>query len=227
MSNIILVAGTHHGGWYWQPMAEELEAQGHSVFTPTLAGLDDQAPHPNPINLDTHIDDVLRVIDENQLADVVLVGHSYAGMVITGAADKTSAKVKGLVYLDAALPEPGQSEWDLNSDWLRERYVSTTIDGINVDVPAEFLAFRPRLMPHPIATKLQPLFYSRAKFDGFNKVYVHAARGFGSGLEHFFERGYERASTEPGWTTYSIDAGHDLTTDAPDEVLQIILQLSK
>lgn len=222
MANIILVAGTHHGGWYWDHIASELKKLDHNVFAPTLSGLDDQNPYIAVINLDTHIEDVLKVIEEKKLDSVLLVGSSYGGMVITGVADRTSAKIESLIYLDAALPLSGQSEWDLASEELREVFTHSAKDGINIEVPAEWLTFRPRLMAHPLATKLQPLDYSIAKYQSFPKVYVHALNGFGPGADHFFAKGYDRVKSQPGWTTYELPAGHDLATELPVEVLKII-----
>lgn len=222
MANIILVAGTHHGGWYWEPITEELRQLGHAVFAPTLSGLDDENPYVGEINLDTHIDDVIRVIEENHLTSVVLVGSSYGGMVITGAADRTTAEIEKLIYLDACLPLPGQSEWDLISDELRSVFTHSNKDGLGIEVPAEWLTFRPRLMPHPLATKTQPLNYSIDKFQTHPKVYVHAANGFGPNSDHFFRKGYERIKDLRDWTTHVLPGGHDIATDLPNEVIKII-----
>lgn len=225
MSNIILIAGTHHGGWYWDELAAHLCNQGHAVFAPSLVGLDDELPASGPVNLDTHIEQVAQLIKGSNLSDVVLVGSSYGGMVITGVADRCHSSIRHLVYLDAALPASGQSEWDLNSEWLRELYMSSTTDGLNVDVPKEWLSFRPRLMPHPLGTKLQPLVFDQAKLDSLGKTYVHAEKGFGPGMEHFFAGGYDRAQTEPGWQAISLPAGHDIASELPNEVLEIILSV--
>lgn len=222
MANIILVAGTHHGGWYWDHIAAELEKLGHNVLAPTLSGLNDQVAHEGAINLDTHIEDVLQVIDGNTLDSVVLVGSSYGGMVITGVADRTSARVNSIIYLDAALPLPGQSEWDLMSEELRDVFTHSTKDGFNIEVPSEWLPFRPRLMAHPLETKLQALNYSVEKFQTFPKVYVHALNGFGPGRDHFFAKGYERVKSQSGWSSYVLPAGHDLASELPDQVLEII-----
>lgn len=222
MGNIILIAGTHHGGWYWDIVAEELRKMGHTVFAPTLSGLDDETPYVGDINLETHVKDVIRVIEENNLNSVVLVGSSYGGMVITGVADRTSAEVNSLIYLDGCLPLPGQSEWDLISDELRQTFESSCLDGRNIEVPREWLEFRPRLMPHPIATKSQPLNYSLNKFKSLQKIYVHAEKGFGPHKQHFFAKGYKRVKDQPDWITYELPAGHDLASELPSEVLEII-----
>jgi pimeloyl-ACP methyl ester carboxylesterase len=222
MANIILVAGTHHGGWYWDSIATELRAMGNIVFAPTLSGLDDEIEFHGEINLETHIKDVLNVIEENRLEPLVLVGSSYGGMVITGVADRTSAAIQSLIYLDACLPLPGQSEWDLISDHLRSKFENSISDGKSIDVPQEWLTFRPKLMPHPLATKKQSLNYSPTKYQRFNKIYVHAEQGFGPGGEHFFARGYERVKALGDWKTYSLPAGHDLATELPQEIVAII-----
>lgn len=222
MANIVLVAGTHHGGWYWDPIADQLRKLGHNIFAPTLSGLDDSTPFSGLANLDTHIDDVLLVISENYLDPVVLVGWSYGGMVITGVSDRTTAKVSNLIYLDACVPFSGQSEWDLMNPELRAQFTSSSKDGINIEVSEKFLALRPRLMPQAFATKLQPLHYSEAKFEATPKVYVNAELGFGPIGDHFFSKIYKRISGTQGWKTYSLPAGHDLATDLPDEVIKII-----
>lgn len=226
MSNIILIAGTHHGGWYWDSLAESLRQLGHETFAPTLAGLDDENPYAGLVNLDTHINHVLELIRNLELSQVVLVGSSYGVMVITGVAARQPSAIKHVVYLDAALPRSGQSEWDINSKWLQDRYMNSVSDGLNIDVPQEWLVSRPRLMPHPLGTKLQPLVFDQANLDGLNKTYVHAEKGFGPGLEHFFAEGYHRALSEPGWQVFSLPAGHDVASELPDEVLEIIVSVS-
>lgn len=222
MAHIILIAGTHHGGWYWDAISESLRQQGHNVFAPSLSGLEDSFDHKGVINLDTHIDDVLKIINENKLSTVTLVGWSYGGMVITGVADRTSAQIKSLIYLDAVVPMPGQAEWDLIGASLREKFTSSTRDGLKIEVPEAFLKFRPRLKPHPLATKIQPLNYSLEKFEAISKVYVHAELGFGPDEDHFLLQCYRRCFESKNWKTYTLSAGHDLATEQPEAVIEII-----
>ena len=102
MANFVLVHGAWIGGWCWRPNAQALRKAGHEVFTPTLTGLGERSHLMNPgINLDTHIADIVNVIKHEELSDVVLVGHSYGGMVVTGVADTLADKIRSLVYLDA------------------------------------------------------------------------------------------------------------------------------
>ena len=226
MANIILIAGTFHGGWCWEPILEELQSAGHNVFAPTLSGLDPKVSVAGPINLDTHINDVLQVIEGNQLDDVVLVGWSYGGMVITGVADRTSAKVHKLVYLDGQLPEPGQREWDLMPD--RDDWVKLCLDGISFYPDAWLLDLEPRTQPHPAGTKLQPLDYDQAKFDSFEKVFVYAEKWMhNSEINSPLERSYLLAKDSTGWLTFSWPYGHDLIREASSEVAQLLIEVSK
>ena len=105
MAIFVLVHGARHGGWCWQRVARLLRAAGHDVYTPTLTGLGERAHLLSPaIGLDTHIKDILGVLFYEDLRDVVLVGHSSAGMVITGVAEQTAERLRHLVYLDAFVP---------------------------------------------------------------------------------------------------------------------------
>ncbi len=108
-SSFVLVHGAWHGGWCWREVRDRLREQGHDVYTPTLTGLGERQHLAGPnVNLDTHIEDVLNVLIWDELSNVVLVGHSYAGMVITGVADRAPDWISSLVYVDAVLPEPRQ-----------------------------------------------------------------------------------------------------------------------
>jgi pimeloyl-ACP methyl ester carboxylesterase len=114
MATYVLVHGGWHGGWCWQKVTPRLRAAGHDVYTPTLTGLGERAHLLTPaVGLETHIEDVLGVLHYEDLQQVVLVGHSYGGMVITGVADQVPERIAQLVYLDAFVPQDGQSLIDL------------------------------------------------------------------------------------------------------------------
>ena len=109
----LLVHGAWHGGWCWRRVVPLLQQAGHTVLTPSLTGLGERAHLSRPdIDLDTHINDIVMLIDMEELEDIVLVGHSYAGMVVTGVADRVTTKIRRLVYLDAFLPENGKAQMD-------------------------------------------------------------------------------------------------------------------
>lgn len=106
----VLVHGGWCGGWHWDEVADQLRHLGGDVYTPTLTGMAERAAEATPdTGLDAHVADVVAVIDDNDLRDVVLVGHSYGGMVVTGAAHERTDRISELVYLDAWVPDDGQS----------------------------------------------------------------------------------------------------------------------
>src|SRR5712691_2750251 len=115
MAVFVLVHGGWHGGWCWRRVTPYLRAAGYDVYTPTLTGLGERAHLATPATgLDTHIRDVLGVLAFEELSDVVLVGHSMAGMVVTGVAERASERLAHLVYLDADVPRDGECDLDCN-----------------------------------------------------------------------------------------------------------------
>ncbi len=123
MTTFVLIAGGNLGGWVWRRVRRLLESAGHAVYAPTLTGLGERAHLIRPeIDLHVHIRDVLGVLEYEDLRDVVLVGHSYGGMVITGVADRVSDRLAQLVYLDADVPRHGESEFDLLTPEERAEY---------------------------------------------------------------------------------------------------------
>lgn len=138
MANYVLVHGGWFGAWCWYKVVPLLQAAGHSVYTPALTGVGEQAALLTPeIGLDTHIQDVVSLIETKDLQQVILVGHSYSGMVITGAADRVPDRIAQLVYLDAVVPRDGQSLVDTApfiGRFLR-REANKNGDGWRVDAP--------------------------------------------------------------------------------------------
>ena len=221
MANIILVAGTYFGGWYWTDLASNLRERGHVVFTPTLTGLGDDSPISRAVTLDEHIADILEIINRNQLDEVVLVGWSYGGMVITGVPHKTSATIRHLIYLDAAVPLSGQAEFDLIPAWLKDKQIAECKDGFNQFPSAGFLTYEPRMKPHPIGTKTQAIDYDEGQFASIPKTYVVAGRDGESGP---FAEIVQRIRGEANWSIIELPVGHDVYREAPAEVERIILE---
>jgi pimeloyl-ACP methyl ester carboxylesterase len=117
MANYVLVHGGGSGGWIWRRILPMLRGAGHQVFTPTMTGSGERSHLLRPdVGLDTHIQDIVQVLKFEDLSDVILVGHSYGGMVITGVADKALEKIGQLVYLDAAHPHENESLVDLTPE---------------------------------------------------------------------------------------------------------------
>jgi pimeloyl-ACP methyl ester carboxylesterase len=110
----ILVHGAWHGSWCWSRVRAALQSAGHNVFTPTLTGLGERSHLNSPaVDLSTHIADIVNLIRWEELSDVVLCGHSYAGCVITGVAEQIPDRIRSLIFLDAFVPENGESLVDI------------------------------------------------------------------------------------------------------------------
>ncbi|HEX4775575.1 MAG TPA: alpha/beta hydrolase [Acidimicrobiia bacterium] len=137
MATYVLVHGGGHGGWCYGKVAPLLRAEGHDVYAPTLTGLGERSHLLSPaVDLDMHVRDVVAVLHFEDLRDVILVGHSYGGMVITGAADRAAARVGRLVYLDAANPVNGQSLVDVAGPVIEAvRPMGETVDGVELVLP--------------------------------------------------------------------------------------------
>lgn len=208
-ANIVLVPGAFHGGWYYSPMAEELRSAGHNVFTISLTGLGGPANRSNgAVNLDTHIEDVVSLIELEKLTDVVLCGHSYGGLVIAGASERLAGRIKSLVFFDALVPEDADSVWSTFKAFGRERFIDASPDGLVTPPPP---GVDPRARAHPLATFLQPVKLSEKAYAVSQKVYVLCSKNKGS---PFFPI-HARLSADPSWTVRTMDSGHDFMNEAP------------
>ena len=213
-------------------MASRLRQAGHEVFTPTLTGLGERAHLLDPkINLETHIQDVLGVLQCEELSDAVLCGHSYGGMVITGVADQAPQKVRSLVYLDALVPEDGQRVLDLvPAETAAALQDSAKSNGTGFRVnpaPAEAFAVTPedrawvdrRCSDHPLRALEQPLRLTGQWKTVARKVYIFAT-GWSPGVGQPF---FERAQEDAGWQAIALPCGHDVMIDKPQELSEILL----
>lgn len=233
MATFVLVHGAWSGGWCYFKVAERLRALGHLVFTPTLTGQGDRSHLTGvAINLSTHLTDVLNVFHYDRLDDVVLVGHSYGGMVITGVGDRIPERVRALVYLDAFLPEDGQSLFDINVPANTARFIQNAgaIGGLAVPPPpaaffnvnAADAAWVDELAtPFPIGC-----FTEKIKLSGKHKsirkhIYVHSTV---LPRESPFKPFYERVKDDPAWSAHTLACGHDAMLDMPDDVTEILLK---
>jgi pimeloyl-ACP methyl ester carboxylesterase len=170
------------------------------------------------VNLETHITDVLAALSvESDADDLVLVGHSYGGMVITGVADRIPERVDALVYLDALVPRNGESCWDLVNDEERQWYLG--VDGTGYGVPP-LPFFDPRASAHPLASFLQPIALSGDLRRFRRRDFVHALGWPGDSP---LRPSYERVRDDPTWTTHELDGKHNLMRDNPDDLLRILL----
>jgi pimeloyl-ACP methyl ester carboxylesterase len=236
VATFVLVHGAWHGGWCYRDVARLLRKAGHDVFAPTLTGVGERQHLAGmAIGLSTHIEDVASVIVCEELRDVILCGHSYGGMVVTGVADRMPDNVKAIMYLDAFVPESGKSLWDYMADPEKAFYLTGAAGNGGVamtPVPAEVFAVKDaawvnrRCVPHPLATFLEPIRLSRPPFAG-PKFYVYA-EGWGQTgpILTPFKQFCERLQGQPGWVVHKTSVGHGVMVDDPDGLARLLLALA-
>jgi pimeloyl-ACP methyl ester carboxylesterase len=234
MATFVLVHGAWHGGWCWVRVARLLRDAAHEVYTPTLTGLGERAHLACPqIDLETHVQDVVGVLEADELRQVILVGHSYAGMVISGVAARAGNRLNHLVYLDAFVPEAGRTLLDYlgaRADAVRES-ARTAGDGWRIPpFPPERFGvtsqrdrewLQRRLVPQPLASFEQPL--AAAGGDRLKRAYVYCASPAMGAFDQFAERLRE----DRKWQYHEIKTGHDAMVTAPGEVTKLLLGLVK
>lgn len=229
MAIYVILAGATAAGWYMRPVASRLQKAGHDVFTPTYTGLGERSHLLNPdIDLETHILDVLQVFNYEALNDVILVGKSYSGMVITGVADRIPEKIRHLVYLDAAVPEAGQSLVDL-LDPATAAMVAEVVQtyGEGWYLPVDPSADR-RLTPHPGKTGSQPLrLYNPQAIETIPHTYIYCTRKPSIGLAACITQGGAAKAKAKGWHYYELATDHEPEQEAPDDVAAILLKLAQ
>ena len=231
-ATFVLVHGAWHGGWCWKKLTPLLRAAGHEVFVPTLTGMGERSHLINPqINLDTHIQDITNVMEYEDLQNVILVGHSYGGMVIAGVAAKAGERLAQLVYLDAFLPENGKAlqdyapplaelvkaqgaGWRLSSAWM-----GTPTEMFGVKDSADLAWVTPRLGDQPYGTFTQPVQLATNLSKSLRQSYTHLTKG------PPFEEAAGRAKKQ-GLHMYELfSAGHDAMVTQPKELAKLLLGL--
>ena len=231
-SPFVLIHGAWHGGWCWQRVAPLLRAAGHDVFAPSLTGLGDRGHLASrAIDLETHIADIAGLLEMEDLADTVLVGHSYAGMPITGAADRSAGRIARLVYLDAFVPAHGQCVldfWPAEARADLERRCAATgfipptaLPAYGVTRPADLAWAEPRIRPHPFATWTQPLALKHGEVRS-PRAYIRCTNP----ARPVFEQFSRRLAADPAWTYREIDCGHDCMIADPHGTAELLLSLA-
>ena len=214
MATFILIPGGWQGGWIYQTVADLLAARGHKALPITLSGLGD-APAPLA-NLETHINEVVSAV-KSQRDDVILVGQSYGGMIVSGAADAAPSLIKALVYVDAYVPDSGDSVWSLTTPRFRDLFVAgAKADGLNCAPPPNLDS---RCRPHPLATFLQSINLSGRWREVPRKTFIGAFGWEGSPFPDL----YQRLSGEPEWSTHAFDCGHNVARLKPEALTEILL----
>ena len=234
MATFVLVPGAWLGGWAWQAVARDLRARGHDVYPVTLTGLGERVHLARPeVDLETHISDVVNLLAYEDLHDVVLAGHSYAGVVITGVADRVPDRLAQLVYVDSAPLEDGQEFLDLfgpEGGAELERTVQAAGEGWLLPFPgfAELAAtasvagidqrarelLESRATPHPFTSYRQPLRLTGAA-GGYRRAVIACddIRGLvAAGVPPLV------ALTQPPWHDEELATGHWPMFSAPREL---------
>jgi pimeloyl-ACP methyl ester carboxylesterase len=227
----VLVHGAWHGGWCWRRVADRLRREGHAVFTPTLTGLGERSHLlQSGIDLASHVTDIVNVMQWERLADVVLCGHSYGGFVISGVAEVIPDAIRAIVFIDAFLPENGDTILKLTGPAVRDAIRAALQRGELAVPPRPAEAFGVNAadrqwvdslcVPQPIGTFTSPIALSGARERIARKTYIRA-KAYDNPA---FDRALSVAQSDPSWRCYEIACGHDVMVDRPDRLSELLLQ---
>jgi pimeloyl-ACP methyl ester carboxylesterase len=235
MTAFVLVHGMCHGGWCWARVAPLLRAAGHQVFTPTQTGLGERAHLLSAaITLETFVNDITGVLEAEELTDVVLVGHSFAGNAISGVAHRMPGQLRHLVYLDGAVPTDGVSPLQASDPVIAEARRALGAATGNVSIAASDPAVfgvpdgpdadwvRRRLTPHPFGTLASSLQLPGSPNNGLPSTYICCTEPLYAGLAW----ARDRARQQPGWAWRSIAAGHDCMITAPHQTAALLMEIA-
>ena len=216
MSTYVLVHGAWGGAWCWADVARRLRQAGHIVHSPDLTGLGARAHLANQhINLSTHIQDIVATLETERLEDVLLVGHSYGGMVITGAASRVASRIRTLIYVDAFLPRDGQSVWTLSGERQHEWMLDSASrqGGLTSRLPREndIAQAETRFVPQSLACFVEAVRLSGAEQTIANHTYIRAANYLNSPFTPMFES----LKSRPGWRLAETATGHNAMLEDP------------
>jgi pimeloyl-ACP methyl ester carboxylesterase len=226
MATFVLVHGAWHGGWCWRFIRPFLK--GHDVFAPSLTGLGERKHLARPdIDLDGHIGDVVSLLEMEDLREVILVGHSYGGMVVTGAADRAPARIGRIVYLDAFVPENGKCTLDYvvpeRAARMREEGEKTgsvsppplSLWGLTKPEHIDFV--KPREVRHPYRTMSQAIRLS-GNAARIPKTFVYCS----SPATGSFDAFAAKYRNDPAWKFFELKTGHDAMILMPERVAEIL-----
>ena len=228
----VLVHGACHGGWCWRDVADRLRASGHRVFTPTCTGLGERAHlMSREITLDTFTQDIAGVIEAEELQDIILVGHSFGGLPVSGVADIMPDRIRHLVFLDALLAQPGRSAFDGLPPEIaaaRRKVAEETSGGLSFPAPppsafgvtreADAAWVERRLTPHPLGTYTSPLNIRNAPGNELPRTYIACTNPAYTTLDGI--KAWVRQ--QPGWRWAEIATGHDAMVTAPEELTRML-----
>jgi pimeloyl-ACP methyl ester carboxylesterase len=232
MATFVLVHGAWSGAHTFRRVRPMLAAAGHEVFTPSLTGLGERSHLLSPeVGLTTHVHDVANAILYEDLSDIVLVGYSYGGSVVTGALEYVSERVRDLVYLDAFLPNDGQSiddmlgvvrrDFGLGESWLVPPLPRTFED------PAEEAFVTLRRSGHPIRCFVEPVrLLQPLESYAFSRTYIKATGEPRPEASHPFWEAADRALKDGRWRYREIATNHMIPSNRPAELVELLMELA-
>ena len=239
MANFVLVHGAWHGGWCWQRVTSALQQQGHRVHAVTLTGLGERAHLLAPsITLDTHIDDVISAIEVEELHDVTLAVHSYAGMIGTAVADRLGKHLKHLVYVDAVIPKPGESWSSTQSAATQQQRLSAAQASTRFSFPppdpevfglhdADHAWVKRRQTPHPGNTYQAPLDFDIQRVAAIPRTFVNCTQPALATIEPSRLRAKDPKFWDGAWLPNSkiveLKTGHDPMISEPAALTKILI----
>ncbi|SNS43354.1 Alpha/beta hydrolase family protein [Geodermatophilus pulveris] len=229
MSTVVLVAGAWHGAWCWQRVLPALWRAGHVAVPVPLTGVGERAHQLSAeVGLGTHVEDVVATVRAQECRDAVLVGHSYGGLVVTGAADRLGSEVGRLVYLDAVVPLPGRSWADSVPEATRaQREALITAHGHIPPAPAAAYGLtgddaawvERRQTPHPAGAFAEPLHFDAGRWAARPRTYVDCT----APALPTIEPSRRLVRSQPGWEVVGLATGHDPMVSAPEELAAVLL----
>ena len=232
--HFLLIHGAWHGGWVWNEISEILNYQGYSVSTPTLTGLGEKKHLlSSKITIDTFIEDVVNHIIFENLNNIILVGHSFAGSVISGVADKLKDRIQKLIYFDAVILKDGQKPFDIApKELVKQRIELAKKFGNGISIPApsaeafgvfdvkKSLLLEEKLTPHPLSTYQSKLTIKNEIGNGIPLFYIFCNDPVYKSLESS-----RKVVRKLKWPIFELNAGHDAMLTHPKETLNLLMKI--
>ena len=233
MATFVLVHGAFEGAWIWRDFADMLRSVGHEVYTPTLTGLGERSHLGGPdVTLKTHIEDVINVLEFEDLREITLVGHSYAGMVIAGAADTLPGRLKHLVFVDAFVPRDGEAVFDLISQQPLVAHGWQIVGwngAVTLKPPNASDWIWERRRPQPVGTYSEPISLRlQLEERDFSRSFIKALSQPRppAPVKNPLWEAYDRVRDNPSWRTYEMPCGHGVQLEMPNRLKEILEEIA-
>ena len=232
--HFLLIHGAWHGGWVWNEISDILRYQRYSVSTPTLTGLGEKKHLlSSKITIETFIEDVVNHIIFENLNNIILVGHSFAGSVISGVADRLKDRIQKLIYFDAMILIDGQKPFDITpKETVEQRIELAKKFGNNISIPApsadafgvfdikKSLLLEEKLTPHPLSAFQSKLILKNEVGNGIPLSYIFCTKPVYKSLESSRE-----VVRKMKWPIFKLNAGHDAMLTHPKETLNLLMKI--